>query len=59
MNSMKRQKDMTPKDAPSRSVGVQNVTGEEQRKSPRRNEESDPKRKVRPFMDVSGGESKV
>ena len=35
INSMKRQKDITPKDAPSMSVGVQNVTGEEQRNSPR------------------------
>ena len=32
INSMKRQKNITPKDAPSMSVGVQNVTGEEQRK---------------------------
>ena len=59
MNSMKRQKDMTPKDALFRSVGVQNVTGEDQRNSPRRNEESDPKWKRCPFVDVSGGESKV
>ena len=62
MNSMKRQKDMTPKDAPSRSVGVQNVTEEEReewRNSSRRNEESDPKWRRCPFLDVSGGESKV
>ena len=43
MNSMKRQKDMTLKDEPSRSAGVQYATGEEQRNSTRRNEEAEPK----------------
>ena len=32
MNSMKREKDMTPEDEHPRSVGVQYATGEEQRK---------------------------
>ena len=31
MNSMERQKDMTPEDEPHRLVGVQYATGEEQR----------------------------
>ena len=31
MNSMKKQKDMTPEDKPSNSEGVQYATGEEQR----------------------------
>jgi len=35
---MKRQKDVTPKDEPPRSVGVQYTTGEEQRNSYRKNE---------------------
>ena len=35
MNSMKRQKDTTLKDEPSRSAGVQYAPGEEQRKSSR------------------------
>ena len=59
MNSMKRQKDVTLKDELSRSVGAQYATGEEQRSSPIRNEEVEPKRKQCPVVDVSGGESKV
>ena len=35
MSSMKRQKDMTLKDEPSRSAGVQYAPGEEQRNSSR------------------------
>ena len=58
MNSMKRQKDMTMKDEPPRSVVVQYATGEEQRNSSRRNEEANPKQKQCPVVDVSGGESK-
>ena len=42
-NSMKRQKDRTLKDEPSRSLGVQYTTREEQRNSSRRNEEAEPK----------------
>ena len=42
MNSMKRQKDMTLKDELTRSLGAQYATGEEQRNSSRRNEESEP-----------------
>ena len=59
MNSIKRQKDMTLKDEPPRSEGVQNATGEEQKNSSRRNEEAEPKWKQHPFVDVSGYESKV
>ena len=59
MNSMKRQKHMTLKDEPSRSVSVQYTTGEEQRNSSRRNEETEPKLKQLPVVDVSGGGSKV
>ena len=58
INSMKRQKDMTLKDEPPRSVVVQYATREEQRNSSRRNEEAEPKRKQCPVVDVSGGESK-
>ena len=43
MNSMKRQKDMALKDEPSTSVGVQYATGEGQKNSSRKNEESEPK----------------
>ena len=43
MNSMKRQKDMTPEDDPLRSVGVPYANGEKWRNSSRRNEEPGPK----------------
>ena len=45
MNSMKRQKVMTPKDKLPRSVGAQYATGEEWRNNSRNNEETEPKRK--------------
>ena len=42
MNSMKRQKDMTPKDEIPR-LGVQNASEKEQKNSSRKNEEARPK----------------
>ena len=51
--------DMTLKDELHRLVGVQYATGEEWRNSSRRNEETEPKQKKHPVVDVSGGESKV
>ena len=59
MNSMKRQKDMTLKDELPRSVGVQYATGEERRNSSRENEETEPKQKQGPVVDVTGDGSKV
>ena len=59
MNSMKRQKDMTPKDDIPRPVGAQYATGDEQRNSSRSNEEAEPKRKLLPAVDMSSGESKA
>ena len=59
INSMKRQKDMTVKDKLLRSVGAQNVTGEEWRNNSRRNEEAEPKWKQCSVVDVSGDESKI
>ena len=59
MKSMKRQKYMTLKDELPRLVGTQYATEEEWRNSSRRNEETEPKQKQHPVMDVSGGESKV
>ena len=58
MNSMKRQKDMTLKDE-LRSVGARYATGEEWRNSSRRNEETEPKQKQHPVVDVTGDGSKV
>ena len=55
MNSMKRQKDMTPEDEPvpphPRLVGVQYATGEEQ------NEEGGAKWEQLSVVDVSGGKN--
>ena len=43
MNSMKRQKDRTLKDALPRSVGAQYATGDQWRNNSRKNEETEPK----------------
>ena len=43
MNSMKRQKDMTPEDEPPMLEDVQYATGEEQRNSSRKKEMAGPK----------------
>ena len=59
MNSMKRQKNMTLKNEPPRSVDVQCAAGEEQRNSSRGNEEDGPKLKQCPAVNVSHGESKI
>ena len=59
MNSMKRQKDMTLKNELPKSVGAQYATGKEWRNSSRRKEETEPKHKVCPVVDVSGGEGKL
>ena len=59
MNSMKRQKDRTLKDELLRSVGVQYATGEEWRNNSRKNEETEPKQKQCPVVDMTGDGSKV
>ena len=59
MNRMKRQKDMTLKDELPRSVGTQYDTGDQWRNNSRKNEETEPKQKQRPVVDVTGNESKV
>ena len=59
MNSMKRQKDMTLKDELPRSVGAEYTTGEEWRNSSRKTEETEPKQKQSPVVDVTGDSSKV
>ena len=58
MNSMKRQKDRTLKDELPRSVGAQlprEISGEITRK----NEETEPKQKQHPVVDMTGDGSKV
>ena len=56
MNSMKRHKDMTLKDELPRLVIAQY---EEWRNNSRKNEETEPKRKQHPVVDVTGDGSKV
>ena len=50
---------MTLKDEFPRSVGAQYTTGEEWRNNSRKNEETEPKQKQCPVVDVTGDGSKV
>ena len=59
INSTKRQKGMTLKDELPRTVGTQYATGEEWRNNFRKNEETEPKQKQCPVVDVTGDGSKV
>ena len=59
MNSMKRQKDMTLKDELPRLVGTQYPTGEEWKNNSRKNEETEPKQKQHPVVDVTDDRCKV
>ena len=59
MNSMKRQKDRTLKDALLRSVGAQYATGDQWRNNSRKNEEMDPKQKQHAVIDVTDDGSKL
>ena len=59
MNSMKRQKDRTLKDELPRLVGAQYAVGDQWRNNSRRNEETEPKQKQHPVVDMTGDGSKV
>ena len=59
MNSIKREKDMILKDELPRRVGAQHATGEQWRNNSRKNEETEPKQKQHPAVDVTGAGSKV
>ena len=59
MNSMKRQKDMILEDELPKLVGAQYATGEEWRNNFRKNEETEPKQKQCPVVDVTGDGSEV
>ena len=59
MNRMKRQKDSTLKDELPRSVGAQYATGEQWKNNSRKSEETEPKQKQYPVVDVTGDRSKV
>ena len=58
-NSMKRQKDRTLKDELPGSVDGQYATGDQWRNNSRMNEETEPKQKQHPVVDVTGDGSKV
>ena len=59
MNSRKRQKDRTLKDEFPRLAGAQYATGDQWRNNSRKNEETEPKQKQYPVVDVTGDRSKV
>ena len=59
MNNMKRQNDRKLKEELPRSVGVQYATGGQWRNNFRKNEESEPKQKQYPVVDVTGDRSNV
>ena len=59
MNSMKMQKDRTLKDELPRLVSAQYATGGQWRNNTRKNEETEPKQKQHPVVDVTGDGSKV
>ena len=56
---MKRQKVRTLKDELPRSVGTQYDTGDQWRNNCRKNEETEPKQKQHPVVDVTGNENKL
>ena len=56
MNNMKREKDRKLKDELPRSVGAQYATGDKWRNNSRKNEETEPKQKQHPVVDVTGGD---
>ena len=59
MDYMKRQKDRTLKDELPRSVGAQYATGDQWGNNSRKNEETDPKQKQHPLVDMIGDENKI
>ena len=59
MNSLKRQKDRTLKVELPGLVGAQYATGDQWRNNSRKNEETEPKQKQYPVVDVTGDGSKV
>ena len=59
MSSMKRQKDRTLKDELPRFLGAQYATGDQWRNNSRNNEQTEPKQKQHPVVDVTGDGSKV
>ena len=59
MNSVKRKNDRILKEEPPRSVGAQYAAGDQWRNNSRKNEETEPKQKQHPVVDVTGDRSKL
>ena len=59
INSMKRQKEKTMKDEFPRLIDAQYAMGDQWRNNSRKNEETEPKKKQHPIVDVTGDGSKV
>ena len=59
MNSMKSQNDSILKEKLPRSVCAQHATGDQWRNNSRKNEETEPKQKQHPVVDVTSDGSKV
>ena len=59
MNSVKRQKYRTQKDELPRSVGAQHATGDQWRNNSRKDEETEPRQKQHPVVNLTGDGSKV
>ena len=59
MSSMKRQNDRILKEELPRLVGAQYATGDQWRNNSRKNEETAPKQKHQPIVNVMGDGSKV
>ena len=59
MDCMKRQNDRILKEELPRLVGAQYATGDQWRNNSRKNEETDPKQKQHPLVDMIGDENKV
>ena len=59
INNMKRQKVRTLKDELPRSVGTQYANGDQWRNNSRKNEETEPKEKQYPVVDVTGNGNKL
>ena len=59
VNNTKRQKDMALKDELPRLVGAQYATGDHWRNKSRKNEETEPKQKQHPVVDITCDGSKV
>ena len=59
MNSMKRQNDRILKGGLPGSVGAQYSTGDQWRNNSRKNEETEPKQKQHPVVDVTGDRGKA